>query len=65
MSKYEIAFMETLRYVNFIRGIHCNGCSIYKEGNNCEFDNECLKKDILLIVERFFERISKDLKEDN
>lgn len=62
MPKYGIAFEETLRYINFIRRLHCKGCSEYKEGKICKSEKECLKKDILCLIENAFANISKKSK---
>ena len=62
MPKHGVAFEETLRYINFIRRLHCKGCSEYKEEKICKSENECLKKDILCLIENAFANISKKSK---
>ena len=51
MPKHGVAFGETLRYINFIRGLHCKGCSEHKEGKICKSETDCLKKDILCLID--------------
>ena len=62
MPKHGVAFDETLRYINFIRRLHCKGCSEYNEGKICKSEKECLKKDILCLIDNAFANISKKSK---
>jgi hypothetical protein len=62
MPKHGVAFGETLRYINFIRGLHCKGCSRHTEGKICKSETDCLKKDILCLIDNAFANISKKSK---
>ena len=49
-------FEDTLKYVNLIRTMKCDGCSNYRQNEICEHENECLKRDIICLIECVFDK---------